>query len=203
MAGALPHFLGSPEPYPDCVPRLTAEVARRFTGRYLQELRRVSARASRVSDKLPGNFLYLGLIAVLFPRARVVHCRRDPLDTCLSIFFQNFGAGHPYSHDLAELGQYFRQYERLMEHWRSVLPVPMLEVWYEELVAEPEETTRRLLAHCALEWDPACLRFHESQRSVHTASHWQVRQPIYRTSAGRWRRYEPWLGPLKQAMGPD
>ncbi len=201
MAAALPAFLNTQSEYPECVRQLNAEVAQRFGSRYLAELRSFSAAALRATDKMPGNFNYLGLIALLFPNARIVHCRRDPVDTCLSIYFQKFGGYHPYAYDLRELGLYYLEYERLMAHWHQTLPMPIFTVQYEDMVAEPESTSRQLVAFCGLEWDDACLRFHESKRAVQTASHWQVRQPIYRTSAGRWKRYEAFLGPLIEALG--
>jgi hypothetical protein len=138
----------------------------------------------------------------MLPQSRIIHVRRDPLDTCLSCFSKLFAGEQPYAYDLAELGRYYRAYEALMEHWRRVLPEGvMLEVQYEELVADFEPQARRLLAYCGLEWDDRCLAFHETQRSVRTASATQVRQPIYGTSVGRWRPYREMLQPLLQELG--
>jgi len=157
----------------------------------------------RITDKLPANFQYLGLIALLLPNARIIHLRRDPVDTCLSCYTQLFGGGQQFSYDLTELGRYYRAYDALMQHWRSVLPAGrMLEIDYEQLVAEPEPEVRRLLDHCGLEWEPACLEFHRVERAVRTASSQQVRQPLYRHAVGRWRRYRDRLGPLLEALGP-
>jgi hypothetical protein len=153
----------------------------------------------RITDKMLLNFLHLGLIALLFPQARVIHCRRDPLDTCVSCFFQNF-RGLTFTLDLADLGNYYRDYERLMDHWRRALPLPMFKVVYEDLVASPEDVSRRLIDFCGLPWDERCLRSHESSRPVRTVSKLQVRQPIYSSSVGRWRRYESHLGPLREAL---
>ncbi len=159
--------------------------------------------ADRVADKMPGNFCYLGLIAAMLPEARVIHIQREPADTCLSCFCNLFGPHQPFSYDLTELGRYYRAYAALMGHWRQVLPEGMLlEVSYEELVNEPEVQLQRILAHCDLEWDPACLAFHERRGSVETASAEQVRQPLYRHAIGRWRAYRDHMGPLFEALGP-
>lgn len=142
------------------------------------------------------------MIALMFPKARIVHCRRDPLDTCVSCYFQNFARGQEYSFDLRELGRFYRDYRRLMAHWAEVLPVAVLEVPYEALVADQEQVSRALLAFCGLDWDPACADFHRTDRPVRTASRWQVRQPMYRSSVARWRRYEKHLQPLIETLGP-
>ena len=136
----------------------------------------------------------------MFPRARVIHCRRDPRDVCLSCYFQYFQKWN-VAWDLGVLGRYFRTYERLMDHWRKVLRVRLFEVDYEDLVANQESVSRDLVAFCGLEWDDRCLSFHESRRLVQTASKLQVRRPLYTTSVGRWRRYEAHLGPLFEALG--
>jgi len=152
-------------------------------------------------DKYPGNLFRVGLISILFPNASIVHCRRDPLDTCLSNYFQPFERQHlAYSFDLEDLGRYYRLYHDLMEHWRRVLPKPFFELDYDQLVREPEPVVRGMIEHCGLAWDDACLEFHSQGRQVETASLWQVRQPIYSGSSGKWRRYEKHLGPLKEAL---
>ena len=158
----------------------------------------VSARdALRVVDKMPGNFLYAGLIHSVFPRARIIHMRRHPIDTCLSIYFQNFLDLGPYSNDLEELAHYYGEYLRVMSHWRSVLPdTALLEIPYEALVADPGAWTRRLLDFLGLSWDARCLEFHRTERVVITASKWQVRQKIHTDSAGRWLRYRRHVAPL-------
>ncbi len=150
---------------------------------------------------MPYNFLHLGLIALMFPRARIIHCVRDPIDTCLSCYFQNFVRGNFFAFDLGHAGLYYRQYERLMAHWGEVLDLPILQVRYEEHVAEPEKVCRDMLEFLELDWDPACLQFHESRRFTKTASRDQVREPIYTSSAGRWRNYERHIGPLIEALG--
>jgi hypothetical protein len=168
---------------------------------YLAALQDLAPSAIRVTDKMPGNFLHLGLIQLLFPGARVIHCRRDPLDTCLSCYFQQFNQGQTFSYDLSDLGHHYRQYQRLMRHWQSVISLPMLDVHYEDLVADQEAMSRKMLEFCGLDWTDECMRFYESKRYVATASYDQVRQPIYHKSVGRWRHYERYLGPLKTALG--
>ena len=196
-AGAV---IGSSHAYPYVTRGLTAENCDLLAARYLNRLALLSREARYITDKMPQNFLALGLIALLFPNARVVHCRRDPMDTCLSCYFHDFTGYHPYVYRLANLGFYYRQYQRLMRHWQAVLPLPILEVVYEDLVADPEAGTRRLLTFCDLPWDDRCLRFYESRRIVHTSSYQQVRKPIYRSSLGRWRHYAAHLEPLRQAL---
>jgi hypothetical protein len=172
------------------------------TAFYLREIGRIDGEAARVTDKMTANFLRLGLIARMFPNARIVHCRRDPMDTCLSCFQQNFRAAHlSWTCDLADLGHYYCQYRRLMDHWRQILPAgSMLEVDYEDTVSGLETQARRLVDFVGLEWDDACLRFHEADRTVVTASHSQVRRKVYAGSVGRWRRYGGGLRPLADAL---
>jgi hypothetical protein len=168
---------------------------------YVAEISKISSGALRVTDKMPLNFRFVGLIHLILPNAQIVHCRRDPLDTCLSCFAQNFSRGQDWSYDLEDLGRYYRGYERLMSHWREQTPPGrLLEISYEALVADLEGESRRLLAFCGLPWDSACLSFHETRRQVRTASVAQVRQPIYPRSVGRAVRYRPYLGPLMAAL---
>ncbi len=159
--------------------------------------------AQRITDKLPHNFLRVGLIRLLFPGARIIHCVRDPRDTCLSCYFQGFNGHHAYSYNLEHLGIYYSQYRRLMAHWRRVLDPPMFELRYESLVEHPETMSRALVDFCDIPWDERCLRFYESKRAVATISYDQVRHPIYRGSLGRWRHYERHLAPLLRALGPQ
>jgi tetratricopeptide (TPR) repeat protein len=164
---------------------------------YLHVLEAVSADALRVVDKMPGNFLHLGLIHAALPRARIIHMRRNPIDTCLSIYFQNFTTGHSYANDLEDLAHYFSEYRRVMEHWRSTLPADaILDLPYEELVENQEAWSRKMVQFIDLPWDPRCLAFHRTGRTVSTASLWQVRQQISKTSVARWRNYEKFVGPL-------
>ena len=164
---------------------------------YLALLRTIGPQALRVIDKAPFNFERLGPIRLGLPGARIIHCRRHPVDTCLSIFFTNFKGRKAWSR--ADLVFEYRQYERLMDHWRRVLPEDrFIEVEYETLIADREAQTRRLIAFCGLEWNDACLAPERNERMVKSASLWQARQPVYKTSLERWRRYEPWLGELRQ-----
>lgn len=168
---------------------------------HLQYLRSLAGTALRVTDKMPGNVFHLALIALLFPAARVIFCRRDARDTCLSCYFQRFAnRGLRYTYDLADCGRQWLETDRLMNHWLKVLPLRMLEIHYEEMVADQEGQSRRLIDFLGLPWDPACLEFHKTKRPVVTASVWQVRQPIYTRSVGRWRHYERHLGPLLDVL---
>lgn len=168
---------------------------------YLGTLRRLAPNATRVTDKMPTNFLHLGLIAAAFPKSRVLHCTRDPLDTCWSCYTQNFSGGLGFAYDLGNAGRFHRDHDRLMVHWKSVLALPIMDVVYEDLVRDVEGLSRRMVEFIGLPWDDACLRFHESGRVTRTASNDQVRRPVYTSSVGRWRRYEKHLGPLKAALG--
>ncbi len=181
---------------------LRMEVMQGWTQGYLDLLHAVSATAARVTDKMPLNFLNLGLMALAFPNARVVHCRRDPMDNCLSCYVENMHQDQRYSTRLKCLGHFYLQYHRLMTHWRAVLPLPILDVVYEDLVADFDTQARRLIDFCGLPWDENCSRFYATERAVTTPSKWQVRQPIYSTSVARWRRYEKHLAPLRDALGP-
>jgi len=173
-------------------------------GQYVALLDRLSPpTAERVIDKMPANFLHLGLIHAGLPHARIIHMRRHPLDTCLSIYFQDFTHGHPYAHDLADIGHYYQQYLRVMEHWRRTLPAgAMLEVSYEDLVENQEGCSRRMLDFIGLPWDPGCLDFHRTPRTVTTFSKWQVRKPITRSSLQRWRNYAPYIAALSPLADP-
>jgi hypothetical protein len=169
---------------------------------YLKVLRRISATSERVSDKNPLNFLAVGLIHAVFPQAAIIHCRRNVLDTALSIHQTHFATWTAMPTGGEDLVRYFRSYERLMAYWRAVLPPGrMLEVDYERLTSSPEDEIRRIVEYVGLEWDDACLRPQDNPRVVRTPSRWQVRQPINTKSVERWRRYEPWLGPLAALAG--
>lgn len=188
------------ESYPEGLAALDEADARRLAEGYLERLRAVSADAMRVTDKMPGNVHYLGVIALLLPKARVIHCLRDPMDTCISCYFNNFRMGNELTNDLADLGAYYREYERLMAHWRDVLPLAVLDVRYEDLIADQEAVSREIIAFLGLEWDARCLDFHATERSVRTSSYLQVREKIHARSVGRWKAYEDHLGPLIDAL---
>jgi hypothetical protein len=172
-------------------------ILEKLAGDYLRLLEAQSASASRVVDKLPTNFLSLGLIHAAFPNARILHMCRNPIDTCLSIYFQDFHNAHAYASDLANLAHYYREYRRLMNHWRATLPAGvLLDVPYEKLTTDPEGWGRRMLEFLGLRWDPQCLDFRHSSRSILTFSKWQARQKIHNASVERWRNYQQFIEPL-------
>lgn len=198
-AGELPFWVGAEAAYAATSQQqsVTPEQHAKITADYLQLLAQRAGDASRVVDKMPGNTVSLGLIHALLPNARIIHMQRDPLDTCLSIYGHNFANGHPYASDLDDLVHQYREYLRLMAHWRSVLPAgSLLELPYEGLIAEQEAWSRRLVEFIDLPWDPGCLDFHKTARTIMTHSKWQVRQPITAASIGRWRRYATHIQPL-------
>jgi hypothetical protein len=168
---------------------------------YVGAISALAPGAQRVTDKMPSNFRLAGLIQLALPNARIIHCRRDPVDTSLSCYARKFSRGQDFAYDLRELGTYYRAYDGLMTHWRAILPEDrLLEVVYEAVVDNLEPQARRLVAFCGLDWNDACLSFHETQRQVRTASVNQVRQPLYRTSVARWKAYASHLGPLLEAL---
>ncbi len=168
---------------------------------YVAEIRSHSASANYITDKLPHNFFYLGMIKVILPHAKIIHCQRGPLDNCLSIYKNYFSDCQRYAYDLAELGEYFRFYQELMEHWHRVLPIGSIyDIQYEAVVADQEQQTKALLRHCDLAWDEHCLSFHKTNRAVKTASATQVRQPVHQRSVHLWKRYEKHLEPLVKSL---
>lgn len=201
MAQTLPTRLGSPQRFPECCRELTTDALDRAGMDYLSVMHRLSGNASRITDKMPHNFLHLGLIQLLFPGARIIHVRRNPLDTCLSCYFQEFSNAHAYTRNLEDLGAHYRDYQRLMEHWLRVLRIPLLDLRYEELVAHPQTMMRRLTDFCGLPWDQACEAFYKTDRVVATLSSSQVREPLNTKSIDRWKNYEHHLLPLKSALG--
>ncbi len=204
IARLMPRTLAQPGEaaggFPFAMDRLTPELVRRFADRYLEQLAQLT-RSARATDKMPSNYVHVGLIRLLFPNARIVHCVRDAMDNCLSCYEQNFSHPTSWSWDLEDIGHYYGQYRRLMAHWNAVLPEPMLEFSYETTVEDFETQARRLLDFCGLEWEPACLDFHRTERPVLTASKGQVRRPIYASSIGKWRVFERQLEPLRLAIG--
>jgi tetratricopeptide (TPR) repeat protein len=192
---SLPRVVGREAPPIECVAGLDRAAAGHLAEQHLEWLSGLNAEALRVADKLPDNYLYLGLLATLFPRAKLIHCRRDLRDVAVSCWMTNFRQIR-WAFDPEHIASRFGEYRRVMDQWRRVLPAPLLEVDYEETVADLEGVARRLVAFCGLEWDPACLAFHENRRPVRTASVSQVRQPIYQRSVARWKHYENALGSL-------
>ncbi|MDZ4202026.1 MAG: sulfotransferase [Gallionella sp.] len=190
-------------PYPANFQRLDKDSLKTWGREYLDELKRHAPHAGRITDKMPQNFQVLGLIHLMLPNAKIIHVRRNPVDTCLSCFTMNFvNKNLKYSYDLVELARFYVDYVGLMRHWHEVLPKEaFLEVQYEDLIQDSEGQARRLIDFCGLDWSDDCLNFHKSDRSVRTASVAQVRQPMYRSSIERWKRYEQHLGPLLETLG--
>jgi len=183
--------------FPDVVSDMSGEQFREFGARYLADLKRIAPDAARIVNKMPSNYIMAGLIHLALPNAPIIHAIRDPVDTCVSCFSKLFAEEQNHTYDLVELGRYYRAYQSLMAHWHRVLPPGrILDVRYEDVVADLEGTARRIVAHCGLEWDPRCLAFYQTERPVRTASATQVRQPIYNNAIGRWRTFERFLGPL-------
>ena len=202
MAIAQRDVAGTGMVFPDNIPALDRAGLAGWASDYVAGLRGRAPDARRITDKMPANFLAIGLIHVMLPNAKIIHVKRNPVDTCLSCFMQLFSHKQEYSYDLSELGRYYADYARLIEHWRNVLPTgAFLEVQYEDIVADQEAQARRMIAFCGLDWNDACVDFHKNKRSIRTASKSQVRQPIYKSSVERWRPYEKFLGPLLDALG--
>ncbi|MDP3560759.1 MAG: sulfotransferase [Legionellaceae bacterium] len=187
--------------YPESVLQLSSQLCHAITENYLSHLQRFSPHAIRITDKMPHNFIAIGLIHALFPNAKIIHVERNPIDTCLSCYTKLFNQGQLYSYDLTELGQYYQCYERIMDHWRHILPSnAWLDIKYETMVSHFDQEAKRLVDFCDLPWEPDCLNFYQSERQVRTASFAQVRQPVYTSSVGRWRLYERELAPLIQLL---
>jgi tetratricopeptide (TPR) repeat protein len=186
------------------VPAATPAAWRRAAKAYLAELKRHAPGAALISDKMPENFRWIGFIRVMFPNARVIHCRRNPMDTCLSIFKNYFPQpGLEYSFDLAELGAYYRAYRKMMAHWHDLLPGYIHDAVYEDVVADHRGQTEAMLRYCGLDWDPGCLDLKGNRRAIKTASAGQVRQGIFTDSVAAWKHYENELAPLSAALGPE
>jgi hypothetical protein len=194
---------GSPAPYHEALAALDAPAVRALGEAYLERTRiHRKTGAPFFIDKMPNNFAHAGLIRVALPNARIVDVRRHPMACGFSMFKQQFARGQDFSYSLEDIGRYYRDYVEYMAHFDRVQPGSILRVSYEDLVADTEAQVRRLLDHCGLPFDAACLRFFENDRPVRTASSEQVRQPIYREGLDHWKHFEPWLGPLREALGP-
>ena len=196
---------GNKQEFPFCLDQLSPDHLAEAARTYLEKAAEgKTAGEIQITDKMPSNFVHLGLINLLFPKARVIHSQRHPLDTGLSCYFQNFSAmGMHFTFDLEDIGHYYRAYRRLMDHYREAITLPILEVVYEDLVEDFESQVRKLLDFTGLEWDPACLEFHRLDRNVITSSYAQVRSPIYRDSSGRYNNYLGHLQPLVDILGDD
>ncbi len=191
-------FGGGLSPYPEYLDRIDSRTAHSISESYLGRLRdsiTSSEHYTKIVDKMPHNFLVLGLLFILFPKARFIHCHRNPLDNCLSIYFHKFREWHDYAYDLDDIGLYYKEYQRLMDHWRRVLPT-ILDIKYEELVHRQEEISRKLIQYCELEWDSGCLDFYKNRSSTSTTM-WEVRQSMFTSSIDRWKEYAQFVGPLK------
>jgi tetratricopeptide (TPR) repeat protein len=187
--------------YPETVGTAPPGALTALGGRYLAETAPLRTGRAHFTDKLPNNFSHIGFIHAILPNAIIIDARRHPMDSCFSTFKQHFAEGQTFSYDLVDLGRYYRCYLSLMDHWDAVLPGKVLHLQYEDLIREPEPSIRRLLAHCGLPFESACLAFHETRRSVRTASAEQVRQPLYASGVGYWRHFEAELQPLRRALG--
>ncbi len=194
---------GSTTLFPASVSQLSTGQLNDLAHIHIKRIRKLcDIPVARITDKMPSNYTYLGLISQIFPRAKIIHCERDPRDTCLSIYFQNFQNFQQYAGDLEKIGNVYLQYKKLMEHWNEVLNIPILNVQYESVVENTEKNAREIIEFCGLEWEDGCLEFHKSQRRVITASFDQVNKPIYTKSVARWKNYEKHLGGLQKILQP-
>jgi hypothetical protein len=189
--------------YPAAVPLLDATGLRELGEMYLQKTLRHRTGLPRFTDKMPNNFASIGLIHLMLPNATIIDARRHPLDSCFGSFKQHFAHGQTFSYDLMEIGEFYLEYRKMMRHWQQVLPGRVLEVRYENMVRNQEIETQRLLDHCGLPWEEACLRFYQTERAVRTASSEQVRQPMYDTSVNHWRNFRSQLAPLIEVLGDE
>ena len=188
--------------YPKSLVDIDPERFHHLGSEFIRRTRRFRGEGPFFTDKNPNNYVHVGLLHLILPNAKIIDARRHPLDSCLGSYKQLFAQGQPFSYDLVELGEYYLEYDRLMKHWHEVLPGNVLGIHYEKVVADLEGQVKRILDHCGLPWEDACLRFHETERAVKSASSEQVRQPIYSTSLNTWRRYERHLGPLIEVLEP-
>ncbi len=202
MVLGLSQYLGIDTPYPQCLEMATSEQLKNIAKIYLDQAAPHEIGPDRITDKMPTNFVHLAFIQMLFPRARIIHCKRNALDTCLSCYVQNFGgAGMRFAYNLEHIGSFYNDYRNLMNHYKDVITLPILDVTYEELVVDQEAQSRAIIDFAGLEWEEECLEFHKLPRSVVTASHAQVRKPMYQSSVSRYRNYESHLDKLKEALG--
>ncbi len=188
--------------YPDYIINLSNDTLNRMAEQYLQYIKGLDENTKYLTDKMPDNFQYLGLINILFPKAKIIHCRRNAVDTCLSCYFQQFSGDYPYSYDLNNLGSYYNLYRKLMQHWFDTLTIPVHEIEYEALVTSPENTIKQLLSFCNVTWNESCLNFYRLERAVSTASAHQINQPMYKKSVNRWKNYRNEIKPLIDILEP-
>ncbi len=197
-----PDLSAPPARYPTSVANIGANDFKRLGSEYMERTRRHRGDRPFFTDKNPNNFVHVGLLNLILPNAKIINAARHPLDSCFGSYKQLFAQGQPFTYDLVELGEYYLQYQRLMDHWHEVMPGKVLDVQYEDVVADLEGQVRRILDYCELDWEESCLRFHETSRSVKSASSEQVRQPIYTSAVHTWRHYEAHLGPLIETLEP-
>ncbi|MFV1998184.1 MAG: sulfotransferase [Acidiferrobacterales bacterium] len=197
-----PRLIRPPARYPTSIADIEANGFKRLGSEYIERTRRHRGSRPFFTDKNPNNFVHVGLIHLILPNAKIINARRHPLDSCFGSYKQLFAQGQQFTYDLVELGEYYLQYQRLMDHWHKILPGKVLDVQYEDVVADLEGQVRRILEYCELDWEESCLRFHETNRSVKTASSEQVRQPLYSSAVHTWRHYEPHLGALIEVLEP-
>jgi tetratricopeptide (TPR) repeat protein len=193
--------LGGEARYPAVLAELTPEQLRRLGEQYLRETLAYRTGRPVFIDKMPNNFRHLGLIHLILPRAKIIDARREPMACCFGNLTQLFASGQQFTYSVEDIARYYRSYVELMAHWDEVLPGRVLRVQHEELVGDFEANVRRILEFCSLDFEPDCLEFHKTERPVHSASSEQVRQPLNRRGLDQWRRFEPWLGPLREALG--
>jgi hypothetical protein len=187
--------------YPAVLSQMSGEDFRRLGEKYLHDTGSYRSGKAHFIDKMPNNFRHVGLIHLMLPNARIIDARREPLACCFGNLKQLFAHGQEFAYSVEDIARYYRTYLELMRHWDAVLPGRLLRVQYEDVVADLEGNVRRILDYCGLEFEPSCVEFYRTERSVRTASSEQVRQPIYREALDQWRHYEPWLGPLREALG--
>jgi hypothetical protein len=187
--------------YPGVLAQMSAADLRRLGEKYLHDTRSYRSGKAHFIDKMPNNFRHIGLIHLILPNAKIIDARREPMACCFGNLKQLFAHGQEFAYAIEDIARYYRTYLELMRHWDAVLPARVLRVQYEEVVADLEGNVRRLLDYCGLAFEPSCVEFYKTDRSVRTASSEQVRQPIYREALEQWRHYEPWLGPLREALG--
>ena len=188
--------------YPDAVKHMTDEEMTEFGEDYLKTSMRYRTDRPYFIDKMPNNFAHIGFIKTILPNAKIINAKRHPLDSCVSSFKQLFYKGQSWSYDLFEIGEYYLEYIRLMNHWHEIYPGDIYDISYESLIENQEEETKKLIDYCGLDWEEGCLKFYENKRSVNTASSEQVRQPIYKGAMFAWKNYESELGPLIEILEP-
>ena len=199
----LPDLINSNNSYPACMQDIKAANISHISTSLLAMIENLELDCSVITDKSPVNFLHIGLIMMLFPDSKIINCNRNPIDTCLSCFFQNFDKQHQYSYNLKTLALFHNEYTRLMHHWKSLFSDRIYDIKYENMIENQEEESRKLILACDLKWDESCLSFYKSDSVVSTASKWQVRRPIYKTSVEKWKNYEPYIDELIENLDPQ